>query len=106
MIVVGVLAAIVVFAVDNTRKDAVAASCATDLKSILLSAEAMNTHNGLYPVGNPVYPSAGALLKAWPGTGDYTFTYAQTDSGSGYTVTVADVKNADASIGSCTSLTN
>ena len=57
IIVLGILAAIVVFAVGNTRKDAVAASCATDLKSIHLSAEAMNTHGGLYPVGNPVPPA-------------------------------------------------
>ena len=39
IIVLGILAAIVVFAVSGTKKDAVASRCKTDEKSIQLSAE-------------------------------------------------------------------
>jgi prepilin-type N-terminal cleavage/methylation domain-containing protein len=95
VIVLGILAAIVVFAVGSTRKDAVQASCKTDLKSIQLSAEAMNTRNGIYPAGDPVQPAPGALLKAMPVSNDYAFDYTQTGTasstdyvGSGYTLTV------------------
>ena len=78
IIVLGILAAIVVFAVGSTRKDAVASSCKTELKSIELSAEAMNTKNGIYPATDPVGTANGALLKAMPtaNAGDYTFAYA------------------------------
>src|SRR4051794_13393956 len=78
IIILGILAAIVVFAVGNTRKDSVANSCKTDAKSIELSLEAVNTSTGTYPVAQAgaVAPSAGALLKAWPSSSDYSFTYA------------------------------
>src|SRR5436309_878728 len=49
IIILGILAAIVVFAVGNTRKDSVANSCKTDVKSVELSAEAVNTKSGTYP---------------------------------------------------------
>jgi general secretion pathway protein G len=94
IIVLGILAAIVVFAVGTTRQDATQASCKTDLKSIQLSAEAVNTNTGSYPATNPVQPVAGALLKSMPGTSDYTFTYAQagTPLGSDYTLKVNRLK--------------
>src|SRR5258708_6623479 len=49
IIVLGILAAIVVFAVGSTRKDSVASSCKTNYKSVELSAEAINTKMGAYP---------------------------------------------------------
>src|SRR3954452_15427034 len=49
IVILGILAAIVVFAVGNTRKDSVANSCKTDFKSLELSAEAVNTKSGSYP---------------------------------------------------------
>src|SRR5437764_11623369 len=49
IIILGILAAIVVFAVGNTRKDSVANSCKTDLKCVELSAEVINTKRGAYP---------------------------------------------------------
>ena len=110
IIVLGILAAIVVFAVSGTRKDAVASSCKTELKSIQLSAEAMNTKNGIYPAGDPVGTTNGALLKAMPtsNNAEYTFTYAQTGTpaGSSFKVTVTDVKNSDTSVDNCTAVTN
>ena len=98
IIVLGILAAIVVFAVASTRKDSVASSCKTDVKSIELSAEAINTKSGSYPahtgtnpnlwnsknnttadgtnlLGYSGTPNNGGLLKAWPSTGNYFLQY-------------------------------
>src|SRR4051812_34577808 len=57
IIILGILAAIVVFAVGSTRKDSVASSCKTDFKQVQLSAEAANTKVGTYPA---VSTAAGA----------------------------------------------
>jgi prepilin-type N-terminal cleavage/methylation domain-containing protein len=102
IIILGILAAIVVFAIGNTRKDAVASSCKTDAKSIQLSLEAQKTKTGKYPIeaavapgvvapATALSPSAGALLRTWPGaavvTGDYRFRY-RSAAGADYTVTI------------------
>jgi len=100
IIVLGILAAIVVFAVGSTRKDSVASTCKTNFKSVELSAEAVNVSTGNYPTGtvaagatynitagfptaNPlvsgaVTPSNGALLKAFPTSSDYALQYVGT----------------------------
>jgi len=96
IIVLGILAAIVVFAVGSTRKDSVASSCKTNYKSLELSMEAVNTKMGSYPasVETSNFPAAataapllssntlgpnsttnGAILKAWPTSSDYAFRY-------------------------------
>jgi general secretion pathway protein G len=98
IIILGILAAIVVFAVGGTRKDSVAASCKTDAKSIELSLEAQNTKNGNFPASKAeaIDSTKGALLKSWPGgsvaTDDYMFTYTQTGTGTGYTVAIGGAK--------------
>jgi prepilin-type N-terminal cleavage/methylation domain-containing protein len=100
IIVLGILAAIVVFAVGSTRGDSVSASCRTDAKAIELSLEGQNTSQATYPVGtvgidgtvtavpSPLSPAPGALLKAWPNvnSGDATFAYSGT--ATTYTVTI------------------
>ena len=58
IIILGILAAIVVFAVGNTRRDSVASTCKTDFKSLELSAEAVNTKAGAYPATLTVNSSA------------------------------------------------
>src|SRR5437764_3307973 len=72
IIILGILAAIVVFAVGSTRKDSVTSSCKTDAKSIELSLEAQNTKNGSFPPDQTgaTNSSAGALLKNWPSSSD------------------------------------
>jgi general secretion pathway protein G len=94
IIVLGILAAIVVFAVGSTRSDAVESSCRTSYKSAQLSAEAVNTKNGLYPATQTALTdsSQGGLLKEWPTSSDYTLTYAQTGTGTGYSLTVGGSK--------------
>lgn len=103
IIILGILAAIVVFAVGSTRKDAVNASCKTNVKSVQLGLEAIKTKSGSYPAskddaltGSTAGATNGAVLKTWPGgdaaTDEFYFTYAQTGSGTGYTLGV-DGKN-------------
>lgn len=95
IVILGILAAIVVFAVGGTRKDAVANSCKTDVKSIDLSAEAVNTKSGKYPsLADLTDSTKGGLLKNIPGgtapaTDDYVFTYTQTGSGTGYSLAIS-----------------
>lgn len=108
IIILGILAAIVVFAVGNTRKDSVASSCKTNFKAVELSAEAIKTKTGSYPaataasvnngggnlVSGTVTPDNGALLKEYPVSVDYSLKY----TGSG-TIEVwgnADTNNVGA----------
>lgn len=106
IIILGILAAIVVFAVGQTRGDSVTATCKTDVKSIQLGTEAVKTKTGTYPAvpatGNAYdnilvskNAAGGAVLKSWPGgtdaTADLFFTYAQTPATgtpTGYTLKV------------------
>ena len=111
IIILGILAAIVVFAIGSTRKDAIGNSCDTDFKSIQLSLEAIKTKDGKYPAAGTGTPAQigtniiaqttgtgagtnnGALLQAWPGgssttVDDYVFTYSQTGGGTGYSISV------------------
>jgi prepilin-type N-terminal cleavage/methylation domain-containing protein len=95
IIVLGILAAIVVFAVAGTRDDAVASRCKTDVKSIELSAEGVYAKTGNYStaVENSATAAAnsndfvagqvtfgtppgtnGALLKSWPSSTDYALS--------------------------------
>ena len=77
IIILGILAAIVVFAVGTTRKDSVTSACKTDFKSIELSAEAVNTKTGSYGVTADLTDSTkGGLLKTFPSSAEYAFTYA------------------------------
>ena len=92
IIVLGILAAIVVFAVGSTRKDAVASACKTAVKSVELSAEAVNTKQGAYPAtanAGDLLQSAGkgGLLKTFPKSTDYALVYTSTASTS-YSVAV------------------
>ena len=83
IIVLGILAAIVVFAVGTTRDDASASACKTDVKSVQLSAEAYKTKSGAYPTTEAqlANPASGGLLKSMPPGLDYT------SAGATYTIT-------------------
>lgn len=72
IVILGILAAIVVFAVGQTRTDSVVAACKTDVKSVELSAAAVKTKTGVDATETTVIDaSKGALLKAMPSTADY-----------------------------------
>ena len=112
IIVLGILAAIVVFAVGSTRKDSVQASCRTAYKSAELSAEAILTKTGSAPttLTDLNTASIGGLLKQ-PApsdpTADYAFTLA-TGANNTYTLGVVGAKvvgattaGADNSVAGC-----
>jgi general secretion pathway protein G len=98
IIVLGILAAIVVFAIGSTRKDSVSSACKTNLRSLELSAEAVNTKSGNYGSAgmNDLLASAnkGGLLKSLPSTGtDYTLNFVGTPAAppfTGYSITVTN----------------
>ena len=81
IIVLGILAAIVVFAVSGTKKDAVSASCKTDQASIELSANSVLAKKpgavALTDVtkGDLSDPAKGGLLKAFPTNSNYTLDW-------------------------------
>jgi prepilin-type N-terminal cleavage/methylation domain-containing protein len=96
VIVLAILAAIVVGAIGSTRSEAVHSGCATRVRSIARSAEAVRVKTSAYPSGtvdgttspNPlVAPQAGALLKGWPTSSDFVLRYVGT-GGSSYTIVV------------------
>jgi prepilin-type N-terminal cleavage/methylation domain-containing protein len=71
IIVLGILAAIVVFAVGNTKSDALESSCKTAVNAVQLSAEAVKVKEGSYPAaGDDAHlaepAGKGGMLKAWP----------------------------------------
>jgi len=101
IVILGILAAIVVFAIGSTRKDSVASSCKTDFKSVELSAEAVNTKTGKYPTStsidettssNPLVSGGvsgnGALLKTYPGGDNYRLKYVGVSAGDSFTIHV------------------
>lgn len=96
IIVLGILAAIVVFTIGSTRGQATQSTCATRVRAITESAEAVHVKTDIYPVGtiddataaNPlVAPQAGGLLTAWPASSDFVLRYVGT-GGTSYTINV------------------
>jgi general secretion pathway protein G len=76
IVILGIMAAIVVFAVGNTRGQAEESACTTNVKSVQLSVEAVRTHEGSYPTTDEqsflIAPEKGAILKEWPIGVSYT----------------------------------
>jgi prepilin-type N-terminal cleavage/methylation domain-containing protein len=92
IIILGILAAIVVFAVGSTRKDSVQATCQTDVKSIVLAEEAWNTKNGSYTTNQADLAGPNGTLKSWPTDGASTTDPLKITLGSGtggYGITIA-----------------
>jgi general secretion pathway protein G len=82
IVILGILAAIVVFAVGNTGKNSASAACKSDAKSVETALEAYKAqNNGAYPTVNDwtaltTTGAAGApYLRAQPGTDHYTLTW-------------------------------
>jgi prepilin-type N-terminal cleavage/methylation domain-containing protein len=97
IIILGILAAIVVFAIGSTRKNSVAATCQTDVKSIVLAEEAWNTQKGAYTSGATAQADltgTDGTLKSWPTAGadpandNLALTLGSSSSDGGYTITI------------------
>ena len=92
IIILGILAAIVVFAIGSTRKDSTQATCRTDVSSIVLAEEAWNTKKGSYTGTDTDLTGTDGTLKAWPtknaSATDDPLKLTLSASGGVYTVTI------------------
>jgi prepilin-type N-terminal cleavage/methylation domain-containing protein len=110
IIVLGILAAIVVFAVAGTKKDAVASSCKTDVKSIELSAESVLAKKpgavALTDVAKTDLTDSakGGLFKVngFPSSSNYTLDWNQT--AGAVTITKPGTAGATNPVNSCDGL--
>ena len=93
IIILGILAAIVVFAVGNTKKDAVNASCVTDVKSIMLAEEAYKVHlnQGYAATQTALTDTTNGNLKSWPGTTNMVFALGGTSTAYTLAISGSDV---------------
>ncbi|MCU1624765.1 MAG: type pilus assembly protein PilA [Frankiales bacterium] len=74
IVILGILAAIVVFAVGSARDDSVKASCKADTKTINTASEAYKAKNGAYAADMATLQSGG-FIKSVPPNVDYKITY-------------------------------
>jgi general secretion pathway protein G len=110
MVILGILAATVIFALSGTVSSAAVSSCNTDVKTLETALEAFHNNpnntadSGNYPNASAGTPSGnsqllapassnygGPYLRAWPGSSHYTITLG----GSGHVL--VDGKDYDGS---------
>lgn len=97
IVILGVLAGIVVFAVSAFNNDGVKAACKSDIKNVEVASEAFYAKTGGW-ADNIAALKAGNYLKEEPATDKYTITY---NKGTGTTEsTVTGAINGGG--GSCT----
>ena len=79
IVILGILAAVAVFAVGGITDKGKASACKADLKSVEVASEAYFATNGAYADDVPALVTAKFLRQA-PGTGNgYTITYTASD---------------------------
>src|ERR1700709_2228323 len=83
IVILGILAAIVVFAVNGIQNRGTASACKADVETVTVAAEAYNAQNGHYPEKIGELVTAG-FLHSVPSDSNYTVTYSvgQTDNGT------------------------
>jgi len=95
VIILGILAAVVVFGVSTFRKDSVETACKTDKKQAETAIDAMIAKNSKAPAevadGSAPAGASPDYLKSWPANADYRMNYetagGATPTGSTYTLT-------------------
>jgi general secretion pathway protein G len=92
IVVLGILAAIVVFSLTGVTGQSKAAACTTDGKTIETAADAYQAYYGSYPASSTVL--SGTYLQTWPIQSAYTFTLGtntvDVQVGAGNTVAYTD----------------
>jgi len=91
IVILGILAAIVVFAVGGTGKNAAASACSADAKSLEVALESYKAQTGTYPatVGSPADAAWSVLTSASSnsaGTGNGPYLRAVPDNWLHYQV--------------------
>jgi type II secretion system protein G len=95
IVILGILAAIVVFAVGSATTDSKKSACSADKETLSVALEAYKAKVGTYPTTAQTSAAndlVSAYLKAWPGGPDYTMSAAATTG----VITVAGVGAAAA----------
>jgi prepilin-type N-terminal cleavage/methylation domain-containing protein len=77
IVVLGILAAIVVFSLTGVTGQSKAAACTTDGKTIETAADAYQAYYGSYPTSSAVL--SGSYLQTWPIQSAYTFSLDTTN---------------------------
>ncbi|MFC0430079.1 type II secretion system protein [Kutzneria buriramensis] len=88
IVILGVLAGIVVFAVSAFNNDGVAAACKSDAKNVEVASEAYYAKTGGWANDIPTLVTANYLKQA-PSTSKYTITYTKGTGTTESTVTGA-----------------
>ena len=74
VVILGVLAGVVVFAVQAFNNDGVQSACKADLKNVEIASEAYYAKTGAYPADIAAMVTANYLKEA-PNSTKYTITY-------------------------------
>lgn len=84
--ILGILAAIVVFAVGTTTSDAKTNACQTDVKTVQTAVEAFKAQTGAYPASidalTGTVNGSGPWLRTNPGDVNYNSTSGAVTAGS------------------------
>lgn len=94
IVILGILAGIVVFAVGSASSDSKLSACKADKKTVGVALEAYKAKTGAYPAAasTDLVPN---YVKTFPGGADYAFTVATLTS----TVTVSAGTNSGPPVG-------
>jgi prepilin-type N-terminal cleavage/methylation domain-containing protein len=91
IVILGILAAVAVFAVGGVTSKGQAASCQADVKSVEVASEAYFAKNGAYAADIPALVTAKLLREAPSTTNGYTVTYSSTDGSVNSTPTCSSL---------------
>ena len=87
IVILGILAAIVVFAVSGITDRGNASACKADANTVQVASEAYRAQNGSYAADIPALKTAGFLRTSPSSTNGYTISY---DSGTGAVTATGD----------------
>jgi prepilin-type N-terminal cleavage/methylation domain-containing protein len=109
IVVLGILAAIVIFSLTGVTGQSKAAACTSDGKSIEIAADAYSAANNSYPsatgdlVGTGTGTS-GSYLQSWPTNTAFTFTLDSANNTVDVTTNGSTTVAYDAAANGCSSL--
>ncbi len=87
IVILGVLAGVVVFAVNGISDRGVKSACKSDVKTVQVAAEAYYASNSAYAADMDALVAAG-LLHSKPNSTEYTVTYTANNATTPKTVSV------------------
>ena len=76
IVVLGILAAVVVFSLGSVTKNAAQSSCQTDVASVNTAEAAYLAQNGVYSTTQAQLIGANGYLQTWPSSSHYTISIA------------------------------